>query len=255
MDEDGEIAWFIPIIYFAVYAAIEYGTQVYQNYQASKNMKEKGIDPMSGKDIWFGQIDWFDVVFNGVGGAVSSCVPAAAPWIMYGSPWITNSVNLYGDGRTQTIFDGSIPLEQYFINTGIEVGSMYATNVIKTGLATDTKDIWNPDKHTKYFSKETKGRIIELRSLEDMAQQAISSTISYTAKSTYYLEFNRDRLFIDGIPVYPEDFNFSYPHIPTSNIPSYKNSINTMKPYSLRNKEDMENDFKNKIFSVLSLQK
>ncbi|GHV44482.1 hypothetical protein FACS1894180_5880 [Bacteroidia bacterium] len=213
-DPSGEIVWFVvPIIYFVVYAGIEYGTQVYHNYQASKQMEALGYDPMSKKDMWFGRIDFFDVAFNGVGGAVSALVPVAAPWIMYGTPVITNAFNWYGDGTTQNVFDGSIPLGQYAFNTISEEVSLYATNVIKTGLATSQKDICNPANHTKYFSKEILGKQITGRSIEDVIQQGVASWADYSIKATKYPEFNPDRLYKDGLPVFPQTPNIPNPPI------------------------------------------
>ncbi len=222
VDPSGEIVWFIPVIYFVIYAGIEYGTQVYHNYQASNKMEELGFDPMSKKDIWFGRIDWFDVTFNGVGGAVSVILPPAAPWIMYGTPIVTNGFNWFGDDTKQSIFDGSIPIDQYFINTGLEVTSLYTTNLIKTGFATPQKDIWNPKNHTKYFSKEIFGKEITGRSIEDLFQQGIASWMDYTMKATLYPKFNPDRLFIDGIPTIPQTPNIPNPAIPSPYNPEFQ---------------------------------
>jgi RHS repeat-associated protein len=200
-DPSGDIVWFVPVIYFAVYAGIEYGTQVYHNYQASKLMVELGYDPMSNKEKWVSRIDWFDVALNGAGGAVSAFVPSAAPWIMYGTPLVTNAFNWYGDGTKQSIFNGSIPINQYLINTTIDEMSLYVTNVIKTGLATPSKDIWSPKNHTKYFSKEILGKQITGRSIEDMIQQGVASWMDYSVKASMYPDFNPDRLCKDGIIV------------------------------------------------------
>ncbi len=81
---------------------------------------------------------------------------------------------------------------------------MYATNVIKTGLATPNKDIWNPSNHTKFFTKEVFGKEITGRSVEDLLQQGVASWMDYSIKATKYPEFNPDRLwFPDGTPVFP----------------------------------------------------
>ena len=203
-DPDGEIVWFIPVIYFAVYAAIEYGTQVYYNYQVNKQLESQGLKGLSNKEKWIGRIDWFDVAVSGAAGAISSIAPPLAPWIMYGTPLLTNAVNVYGDGQTQNVFDGSIPIGQYAFNSLVEIGSLYATNVIKTGLATSNKDIWNPSNHTKYFTKEMFGKIITARSVEDVFQQVTASWVDYSIKAPKYPEFNPDRLwFPDGTPVFP----------------------------------------------------
>jgi hypothetical protein len=202
-DPDGEIVWFIPVIYFAVYAAIEYGTQVYYNYQVNKQLESQGLKGLSNKEKWIGRIDWFDVAVSGAAGAISSVAPPLAPWIMYGTPLLTNAVNVYGDGQTQNVFDGSIPIGQYAFNSLVDIGSLYATNVIKTGLATPNKDIWNPSNHTKFFTKEVFGKEITGRSVEDLLQQGVASWMDYSIKATKYPEFNPDRLYKDGIPSIP----------------------------------------------------
>jgi RHS repeat-associated protein len=218
IDPDGEslTAFIIGVL---VYAAIEYGTQVYYNYQVSKQLEAQGLKELSNSQIWLGRIDWFDVAFNGLGGGVSMICPVAAPWIMYGTPFVTNAINIYGDGQVQTVFNGNIPIEQYLFNTGVEVFSLYATNIVKTALATPAKNVLNPQNHTKYFTKEVLGKDITMRSIEDMIQQATASWMDYSIKAPVYPAFNPDRLWYpDGTPVFP----------------NYQNKSNdpTISPYS-----------------------
>jgi hypothetical protein len=147
------------------------------------------------------------VAFNGLGGAVSAFVPPAAPWIMYGSPVFTNAINWFGDGSKQTVFNGSIPINQYLINTAIDEMSLYLTNVVKTGLATPSKDIWNPGNHTKYFSKEILGKEISGRSIEDVIQQGVASWTDYSMKASLYPRFNPDKLNKDGKTIPLQNYN------------------------------------------------
>ena len=242
-DPSGEIIWFVPVICFVVYAGIEYGTQVYHNYQASKQMEALGADPMSKKDIWFGEIDWFDVALNGVGGAVSALVPPAAPWIMYGTPVVTNMFDWYGNNTTKSIFDGSIPMEQYLIKTALEEVSLYTTNVIKTGLATPQKDMFNPANHTKYFSDKKPVWGLEdltTHNLEDMLQQGVASGIDYGIKSTFYPEWNPDKLYKDGVPFIPK-----IPNVPNTPIkPSYNTEFQRNNKVRSKNQDNNGNSIR-----------
>jgi RHS repeat-associated protein len=115
-DESGEVIFtlicifvpgmqgFLPIAIAADIAWMsEYASQVANNYLAS-NSNPGG--PYTLDQIWFGKIDWFDVGFAAVGGGVSVAFPVAAPFIKWGSPFITNAVNIYGNGDYQTILGG-----------------------------------------------------------------------------------------------------------------------------------------------------
>ncbi|MDR0828883.1 MAG: FG-GAP-like repeat-containing protein [Prevotellaceae bacterium] len=234
-DPSGESLSVVAVmaIYFAVYALIEYGSQVYYNYQSSDAMVAQGYSPMSNRDKWFGRIDWLDVGINGLAGAITGVVPAAGPWVMYGTPLLTNAFNWYGDGEFQTVFDGSIPLSQYVFNTAVEEVSLYTTNVIKTGLATPSKDIFNPANHTKYFSKEILGKEITMRSIEDMLQQGVASWMDYTIKAPFYPEFNQDRL---QTPYVPNNSVF-----PPSNQYKKINKSNTNDDEQSKRKKEIEN--------------
>lgn len=91
------------------------------------------------------------------------------------------------------------------------------TNVIKTSIATPHKDIWNPEKHTKYFTDPKKlfGKEFTSRSIEDIMQQMTSSWMDYSIKSQKYIEFNPDRLWYpDGTPYTPSFPPYNPPYDP-----------------------------------------
>ena len=191
-DPEGEAIVAI-IIGVVVFAAIEYGTQVYQNYQINQQMKAAGQDVWSNKDIWLKKIDWFDVGVSGLAGGLSTVFPVVAPIIKYATPVVQNAFNWYGDGTFQTVFDGSIPIKHYAINTGLDLATTYLTSKFHqyNGLYGSNDGIKpNPNNSDWYYS--WRGNY-----LENALYSTLNSTIEYTFKSRTYFYFN----YYEKLPV------------------------------------------------------
>jgi len=199
IDEDGELAWFVPIIFAVVYAGIEYGTQVYQNYQINKQLEAAGRPDlkMSSKDMWLRRIDWFDVGVSGVAGFFTPIFPAAAPYIRYVTPVVHNAFNWYGNGEFQTVFDGSIDLKHFAINTMLDLATTYLTNKLYK-----SSGIWSSSEPRPEYLFDN----FKLKSIEEMMYSAVNSFVEYNYKPYLYIEYNRDK-FEMGPPLPPDYWN------------------------------------------------
>ena len=97
-DPDGEFP--IPVILGLIGAGLEYGSQVYDNY-------EKGN---SGYDAWVGQVDFADVVVEGV--ATGTGAKFTGTVISEG---LKASIDFKGDGSFSHVGDGSEEKRRRFL--------------------------------------------------------------------------------------------------------------------------------------------
>lgn len=150
VDQDGEfiftlICFFVPglqgLIPYAIAADLswmsEYGAQVINNINVSNQFKQMGFDGLTTGQILFGNIDWFDVGVAGISGGLSAYFPAAAPYLKYSTPFLTNSLDIYGDGNVDVVGDKVKPWNMYFADTGLEIGSIALTDVANAALKND----------------------------------------------------------------------------------------------------------------------
>jgi len=210
-DPDGESIIAI-LIAVAVFTAIEYGTQVYQNYQINQQMRAAGASEYSlwsNKDIWLKKIDWFDVGISGIAGGLSTAFPAAAPFIKYATPVVQNAFNWYGNGTKQNVFDGSIPLNHYVINTGVDLATTYLISKFHqyNGLY-GSKDGITPSPNNSDWYYSWRGNYFE-----NALYSTINSTLEYTWKSRTYVYFNN----YDKLPVKNPNIPINYKTVETKN--------------------------------------
>ena len=128
VDEDGEFFWFV-VIAVVFYAAGNYGSQVYDNY-------ERGYH---GTDAWFKQVDFFDVLISGIAGGLSAVFPAAAPFIQYATSPVQNAVDYRPASQWKSVFhsgDRNISLKDWVINSGIDLMITYTTSIWRKRLET-----------------------------------------------------------------------------------------------------------------------
>ena len=229
-DEDGESLLAAIIIGAVVYAAIEYGTQVYQNYQISKQLEAQGIGGWSDKDIWLRRIDWFDVGISAVGGALTPIFPVAAPFIKYGTPVIHNAFNWYGDGNFETVFNGDIPLNHFLINTGLDLATTFLVSKFHQYNGVYGS---KPDPNYQHLYDNFWGELFENGSFT-----TINSVVEYTRKAYTYPYF------------YPVEFNIESPKSPTN----YWNTSN-LKSLYLGDTESNTSRYNKKYFNGIDLSK
>jgi len=228
-DPDGEIIFtlicvfvpgmqvFLPIAVAADAAWMsEYASQVVTNYTVSKEMN------YTSNDIWFGKIDWFDVGYSAVAGGVSVAVPVAAPWIKYGSPLITNAVDLYGNGDVKTIFggetkdgsDGTKNFGMYLANTVLEVGAIAATDLVTNCLNK------NPSSFPKDISRDTPKMDLLNKSGKKLLNQTtwdfVNSIMSKFSQEGLRLQYDQYQQQLQNnnnlpSPNYPNPYNPFYP--------------------------------------------
>jgi hypothetical protein len=134
-DPDGEVIFtliciFVPGMQIFLPAAIaadaawmsNYISQVVTNY----------ANGYKGTEAFFGQVDWFDVGASAVFGGASVYVP----WIKYVQPWVTNAVDIKGNGDVVTIFGSNRnnPTKDFGMYLGgsfLETGSVLVTDILQ----------------------------------------------------------------------------------------------------------------------------
>ena len=140
-DPTGEFAIWGPILLSALVAAVvDYGFQVGHNYKLAKNRPE-----MTKKDIWFNNIDWFDVGFSGliggvfggavaIGGAgpVSAFVLKHQTSIKAAEVLITSAVDITGEGVQKVRFD------DFIFRSVTGLATMAVTETISKTLKTNS---------------------------------------------------------------------------------------------------------------------
>lgn len=197
-DENGEfiftlICVFVPgmqaFLPYAVAADIswmsEYGSQVANNFTMAR---QNGND-YSPKDIFLGEIDWFDVGISAVSGGVSA-VPGLG-WVSYATPAVTNAVNIKGNGSVETIFGGNdkggkIEFGRYLGNTFLETGAVGATDLLKCTLGKNsTKDIVNnlPKNTLKNMPK---------KELWEMSSKQLFGNLKYDGWGAYFGKLSQE---------------------------------------------------------------
>jgi hypothetical protein len=191
VDEDGEFWWVIVI----VYAVLEYGSQVYDNYN-------RGYD---GWDAWFNQVDFFDVAVSAVAGGMSMLFPPAAPAIKYATPLVQNAVDYRPASQWKSIFhsgDRNISLKDWVINSSIDITITYTTSIWKKGMETP---------------KSTSSNV--RREIRDVVEEGINDVLQLRLKA----DINPDNRFHEGkLPQIPPGMqepidnryrrNYEYPH-------------------------------------------
>lgn len=90
-DPDGRCPWCA-----VVSAAWEYGSQVYDNYQEGD----------AGMDAWVNNVDFMDVVVEGVGGLIPGG-KVVKGLVMVGTEVIKSSIDVKGDGSVNHVGDGT----------------------------------------------------------------------------------------------------------------------------------------------------
>lgn len=224
-DPDGEfvltlICVFVPglqgFIPYAVAADLswmsEYGAQIINNINVSNQMKQMGLDGLRTGQILFGSIDWFDVGVAGLSGGISAAFPVAAPYLRYGTPILTNAIDIYGDGNVDIVGRKEIneygneyvpkSWGMYLADTGLEIGSIALTDVANAAIKSDGfknkrgnyefKDI--PKKSVKDYTPEDFGY--------DFMKQFIGNNISYGLKTNYRfdLPYNENPYIVPFLP-------------------------------------------------------
>ena len=209
----------------------EYGAQVANNITLAH---QNGND-YSAKDIFLGQIDWFDVGTSAVSGGVS-IVPGLG-WVTYATPILTNAVNIKGNGSVETIFGGNnkdgkggkIDFGRYLGNTVLEVGAIGATSVFKSTLGKNSsKDIVsNLPKNT--LNNMSKKGLWQLSSKELFGKFKFDGMGTYFGKLSqdgFEMEYN-NMINNQSSPT-PYDPYKPNPFIP--NNPEFPNRINRNEP-------------------------
>jgi RHS repeat-associated protein len=132
-DPDGEVIFTIlaaifcpPLLPVAIVADAawmsNYASQVANNY----------ANGYKGTEAFFGQVDWFDVGMSAVFGGAS----VYAPWIKYVEPWVTNAVDIRGNGNVETIFGSNRnnptkDLGMYLGDSFLESSSILITDIFQ----------------------------------------------------------------------------------------------------------------------------
>ena len=213
-DPDGEVAWFVPVLIGAgVYIAIEYVTQVVDNYmEASTNPTVR----YTSADIWFNKIDWFDIAIKGVEGGLSVVFPTLVPWFKYGTPFITNAVDLNFDG-TYKVVGKNMEVGDYFAKTGLEIATIAINDLVKWGY---DKKHPSPDSYKKLKQFQEKSlferykdipvKDIFSSTLKELPWDFSSSFIGNVAKQgwenqyeEYHRHYNQNKLLLHNNPEFP----------------------------------------------------
>ena len=262
VDEDGEfiftlICTFVPgmqvFLPIAVAADIswmtEYGSQVINNYATNNFYKANGREEMNWKQIWFGKIDWFDVGFAAVGGGFSAAFPVSAPFIRYGSPFITNAIDLYGDGKNNRFLWKNIDAGEYMLNTGLEIGSNLLTDIWSKGLR--GQDNINPKKPKPNFDWSKVGeKNVPIKDIDwgSYLKQDLSNNVSSFISTNISYSLKREEL--------KKDFqNNELPSTPTYPIYNQYRKINLNKINSNTKREvNNNNEYINYLRNALKIR-
>jgi len=204
----------------------EYAAQVANNIALAQ---QEGYNK---KDIFFGKIDFFDLIIAAGSGGVS-VIPGFA-WVTYATPAITNAVDIKGDGEVSTVFGGNnegkkIGFGKYLGNALLETGAVAATNVFKNTLGKNsTKDIVNdiPKNTLKNMPK---------KELWAMSSKQLFGNFKYDAIGAFAGKLSQD------------GFNMQYDEIiKNQNLPSPYNP-EAPNPFIPSNKKNNNGDELNRI--------
>jgi hypothetical protein len=208
-----------------------YASQVVNNYA-------NGLD---GNKAWFGNIDWFDVGASAVFGGASVYVP----WIKYVEPWVTNAVDIKGNGNVETIFDSNRnnPTKDFSMYLGdsfLESGSILVTDILK-GVADNN---WgkgkskNTPKSIKDMMKTTKGfNLLNKMTTQDLWKKASNelwkesfwglgqefmSIMGQSGFEDKYLERQQQNSYPSPYQ-YPTPYNQNLNYLPVKNMQKSQN--------------------------------
>jgi RHS repeat-associated protein len=197
IDTDGEFFWVIVAV--VVYAVVDYGVQVYNNYRQGK----------SGYEAWIGNIDFFDVALSGIAGGLSFYCPALIPYINYGMPFIKNGIDYTPNGQWKTVFgsgEHQITWKDYIINSAIDVSTTYATDVFSKGIKAGKP----MDKMKKNLTETTKESFVRenldeitTKDAVKLLEDAVNTAASRTLQTEYLLKEQQKKIEQSQKPNYP----------------------------------------------------
>jgi RHS repeat-associated protein len=212
VDPDGKnpVAAVITILIVSK-MTINYGSQVWMNYQRG----------FRGTDMWFNKVDFFDVAWAGIETGLSIAYPPATLYLKFGSPLITNAIDIYGDGSAKYLWrKGDIPVGQYFTNVGIDVASELTADAWKVGFTSDGVEDMIKKSGSEFFKSEFPKTWKELYAelFSDAAGTLGSERLRLENDKNYYKNWNPPYFYSADQPYKPyEPYNPSWK-------PQYKQS-------------------------------
>jgi RHS repeat-associated protein len=198
IDTDGEFFWIVVAV-VVIYAAVDYGVQVYNNYQ-------KGY---TGSKAWFGEIDFVDVALSGLAGGLSFYCPALIPYINYGMPFVKNAIDYTPNGQWKTVFgsgEHKITWKDYIIKTAIGEAMIGATDIFSKGMKTG-KPMDQMKKNLTETTKESfvRENIDEItkKDIRNIVETAVSTSASGVLRTDYEIKQMEKQMEQMQKPSYP----------------------------------------------------